>query len=88
MSRSENSPVSSKVLPPLLARSIYISAGASVLVMEDDCMNQILFVSNSSALNVPAEDLLRRSAAFSKTHDIHLVRTAQNFLAQRKLDSR
>ncbi|QWE00070.1 hypothetical protein FD967_08520 [Polynucleobacter sp. JS-Mosq-20-D10] len=57
-------------MPPLLARSTYISAGASVLVMEDDCMNQILFVSNSSVLNIPADDLLRRCAAFSKTHDI------------------
>ena len=65
-----------------------VFACASVLVMEDDCMNQILFASNSSVLNIPAEDLLRRSATLSKTHDIHLARTAQNFLAQRKLDSR
>jgi spermidine synthase len=59
----------------------------SVLVVEDDRMNQILFVSKDSSLNIPAEDILRRSAALSKTHEIHLPRTAQNFLAQRKLDA-
>ena len=60
----------------------------SVLVAEDDRMNQILFVSNGSSLNAPAEDLLRRSSALSQDHDIHLARTTQNFLAQRKLDAR
>jgi spermidine synthase len=59
----------------------------SVLVVEDDRMNQILFVSKGSSLTIPAEDLLRRSAVLSKTHEIHLPRTAQNFLAQRKLDA-
>ena len=60
----------------------------SVLVVEDDRMNQILFVSNGSSLNASAEDLQRRSRALSKTHEIHLARTTQNFLAQRKLDAR
>lgn len=60
----------------------------SVLVAEDDRMNQILFVSNGSSLNAPAEDLMRRSSALSQDHDIHLARTTQNFLAQRKLDAR
>lgn len=59
----------------------------SVLVVEDDRMNQILFVSNGSSLNLPAEELMRRSTALSKNHEIHLSRTTQNFLAQRKLDS-
>jgi spermidine synthase len=59
----------------------------SVLVVEDDRMNQILFVSKDSSLNIPAEDILRRSATLSKAHEIHLPRTAQNFLAQRKLDA-
>jgi len=65
-----------------------VFAYPSVLVMEDDQMNQILFVSNDPILNIPAEDLLRRSTALSKNHDIHLARTAQNFLAQRRLDGR
>lgn len=65
-----------------------VFAYPSVLVTEDDQMNQILFVSNDPSLSIPAEDLLRRSTALSKKHDIHLARTAQNFLAQRKLDSR
>jgi spermidine synthase len=60
----------------------------SVLVVEDDRMNQILFVSKGLALNTPAEDLLRRSSELSKTHEIHLDRTTQNFLAQRRLDMR
>lgn len=60
----------------------------SVLVVENDRMNQILFVSKGLSLNIPAEDLLRRSLKLSKTHEIHLDRTAQNFLAQRKLDKR
>lgn len=60
----------------------------SVLVIEDDRMNQILFVSKDSSLDTPSEDLQRRSAALGRTHDIHLARTTQNFLAQRKLDSR
>lgn len=59
----------------------------SVLVVEDDRMNQILFVSNGSGLQASAEDLLGRSSTLSKTHDIHLARTTQNFLAQRKLDA-
>jgi spermidine synthase len=59
----------------------------SVLVVEDDRMNQILFVCKGSSLNIAAEDILRRSAALSKTHEIHLSRTTQNFLAQRKLDA-
>ena len=59
----------------------------SVLVAEDDRMNQILFVSKDSSLNTPTEDLLRRSTALSKIHDIHLSRTTQNFLAQRRLDA-
>ena len=59
----------------------------SVLVAEDDRMNQILFVSKDSSLNTPTEDLLRRSTALSKIHDIHLARTTQNFLAQRRLDA-
>jgi spermidine synthase len=63
-----------------------IFAYPSVLVVEDDRMNQILFVSNDSVLNIPAEDLLRRSTVLSKSHDIHLMRTTQNFLAQRKMD--
>jgi spermidine synthase len=65
-----------------------VFAYPSVLVVEDDRMNQILFVSNDSVLNIPAEDLLRRSTVLSKNHDIHLARTAQNFLAQRKMDAR
>ncbi len=65
-----------------------VFAYPSVLVMEDDQMNQILFVSNDSVLNISSEDILWRSTALSKNHDIHLARTAQNFLAQRKLDSR
>lgn len=60
----------------------------SVLVVEDDRMNQILFASKDSSLNTPSEDLMRRSSALSKVHDIHLARTIQNFLAQRKLDAR
>jgi spermidine synthase len=60
----------------------------SVLVVEDDLMNQILFAAHGSSLQTPAEDLLRRSTVLSKAHDIHLARTTQNFLAQRKLDSR
>lgn len=60
----------------------------SVLVVEDDRMNQILFVSKDSSLNTPSEDLMRRSSALTKFHDIHLARTTQNFLSQRKLDSR
>ena len=60
----------------------------SVLVMEDDRMNQILFASNGLGLKTLAEDLLRRSSALSQVHDIHLARTAQNFLVQRNLDSR
>ncbi len=59
----------------------------SVLVAEEDRMNQILFVSQGAALNMSAEDLLRRSLVLSQVHDIHLARTTQNFLAQRKLDS-
>ncbi|MES2586110.1 MAG: transferase [Pseudomonadota bacterium] len=59
----------------------------SVLVVEDDRMNQILFVSNGPSLNMPAEDLLRRSSTLSKAHEIHLARTTQNFLAQRNLDA-
>lgn len=59
----------------------------SVLVMEDDRMNQILFVSNGAGLSTPAEDLMRRSRALSGTHNIHLARTTQNFLAQRKADT-
>lgn len=59
----------------------------SVLLMEEDQMNQILFVSKDSSLSSSAEDILRRSADLSKTHEIHLTRTAQNFLAQRKRDS-
>ena len=59
----------------------------SVLVVEDDRMNQILFVSKSPSLSAPAEDLQRRSAVLAKTHDIHLARTAQNFLTQRNLDT-
>ncbi len=58
----------------------------SILVMEDDRMNQILFVSNGASLTLPAEDLLRRSNYLSKTHEIHLSRTVQNFLLQRKID--
>jgi spermidine synthase len=58
----------------------------SVLVMEDDRMNQILFVSNSAALATRPEDLLKCSHHLSKTHDIHLTRTTQNFLSQRKID--
>lgn len=65
-----------------------VFAYPSVLVMEDDQMNQILFVSNDPILHIPAEDLLRRSIALSKNHDIHLARTVQNFLAQRTLDCR
>ena len=61
---------------------------SSVLVIEDDRMNQILFVCKGSGLSAPAEDLLRGSSTLSKTNDIHLARTTQNFLAQRKLDSR
>ena len=59
----------------------------SVLVAEDDRMNQILFASNSSILSLPVEELVRRCAVLSKNHEIHLSRTTQNFLAQRKLDS-
>ena len=58
----------------------------SVLVMEDDRMNQILFASNGEALATKSEDLLKCSRHLSKTHDIHLDRTAQNFLSQRKVD--
>ena len=60
----------------------------SVLVVEDDRMNQILFVCKDLSLSTPSEDLLKRSASLSKAHDIHLARTAQNFLTQRKLDAR
>jgi spermidine synthase len=59
----------------------------SVLVAEDDRMNQILFVSNGSGLQASAEDLLGRTSTLSKAHDIHLARTTQNFLTQRKLDA-
>ena len=58
----------------------------SVLVVEDDRMNQILFVSKDSSLDTPSEDLQKRSTVLARTHDIHLARTTQNFLAQRKLD--
>jgi spermidine synthase len=60
----------------------------SVLVVEDDRMNQILFVSNDAILSIPNEDLLRRASVLSKIHEIHLSRTAQKFLAQRKQDIR
>ena len=60
----------------------------SVLVVEDDRMNQILFVSKDSSLGAPSEELMRKSSDLSKVHDIHLTRTIQSFLAQRKLDSR
>ena len=60
----------------------------SVLVVEDDRMNQILFVSKDSSLDTPSEDLQKRSTVLARTHDIHLARTTQNFLAQRKLDLR
>jgi spermidine synthase len=60
----------------------------SVLVVEDDRMNQILFVSKDSSLGAPSEELMRKSSDLSKVHDIHLTRTIQNFLTQRKLDSR
>jgi spermidine synthase len=56
----------------------------SVLVMEDDRMNQILFVCNGAALDISSEELLRQSSRLSKVHDIHLPRTAQNFLSTRK----
>jgi len=59
----------------------------SVLVMEDDRMNQILFVSQGAALSSPAEDLLRCASSLGQVHDIHLARTAQNFLMQRKTDA-
>lgn len=59
----------------------------SVLVVEDDRMNQILFVSKGPSLDTPSEDLLRRSLVLGGAHDIHIARTTQNFLAQRKLDS-
>lgn len=65
-----------------------VFAFPSVLVVEDDRMNQILFVSNDPSLNISAEDLLRRSTALGQNHDIHLARTVQNFLAQRKMDAR
>jgi spermidine synthase len=58
----------------------------SVLVMEDDRMNQILFVSNSAVLATPSDVLLRRSSHLSNIHEIHLFRTTQNFLSQRKAD--
>lgn len=60
----------------------------SVLIVEDDRMNQILFVSKDSSLKTSSEDLLRRSAVLARNHDIHLARTSQNFLAQRKMDAR
>lgn len=59
----------------------------SVLVVEDDRMNQILFVGKDSSLDISSEDLLRRSAVLARTYDIHLTRTTQNFLSQRKLYS-
>jgi len=40
-------------------------------------MNQILFACKGG--------LLRRSAQLGKSHEIHLPRTAQNFLLQRNL---
>jgi spermidine synthase len=58
----------------------------STLVMEDDRMNQILFVSNGAALAARPEGLLKCSSHLSKTHDIHLTRTTQNFLSQRKVE--
>ena len=60
----------------------------SVLIVEDDRMNQILFVGKDSSLKTPSEELLRRSIVLARAHDIHLARTAQNFLAQRKMDKR
>lgn len=57
----------------------------SIAVMEDDRMNQILFVCKGDLLRISAEDLLRRSAQLSRSHEIHLPRTAQNFLLQRNL---
>lgn len=63
-----------------------VFACRSVLVAEDDRMNQILFVSNDAILDMPNEDLLRRASVLSKAHEIHLSRTAQKFLAQRKQD--
>jgi spermidine synthase len=47
--------------------------------------NQILFACKGDLLKISAEELLRRSAQLSKSHEIHLPRTAQNFLLQRNL---
>ena len=59
----------------------------SVLVMEDDRMNQILFVSNANVLSAPPENLYQKLGVLSKNHEIHLSRTMQNFLTQRKIDN-
>ncbi|QWE16211.1 hypothetical protein [Polynucleobacter sp. AP-Nino-20-G2] len=59
---------------------------SSVLVMEYDRMNQILFVSNSDLLSVSSADLYKRAAILDESHEIHLPRTVQNFLTQRKVD--
>ena len=60
---------------------------SSVLVTEDDKMNQILFACNGTLLSSTAEALLRHSLQLSATHDIHISRTLQNFLMQRKKDA-
>jgi spermidine synthase len=44
-----------------------------IAVMEDDRMNQILFVCKGDSLQTSSEDLLRRSAQLSKSHEIHLL---------------
>jgi len=59
---------------------------SSVLVTEDDRMNQILFACKGTLLSASAEILLKRSIELSISHEVHLPRTFQNFLIQRKND--
>ena len=60
---------------------------ATILLTEDEKMNQILFVCNGKLLSTAAEVLQKRSMKLSADHKISLPRTLQNFLKQRKNDA-